>query len=348
MGQTAPQPHKQVRVLIADDSAFMRRAIQRLLEKDAGVVVIDTACDGVEAVRKALELRPDVITMDVEMPKMDGISAVEEIMHVVPTPIVMVSTLTMEGTDTAIRALEAGAVECVGKPGTLSHELISVENQLAEAVLRASEARVQQRRQRLQFVGRDDARGAEKNPRVIVICSSTGGPPALSQVVPRLPANLGAAVVVVQHMPPGFTAALARRLDSISPLAVSEAQEGDAVAVGRVLIAPGGFHLTVGPDHRAHLNEAPALHGVRPAADITLASIAEVYGKNTTVAVLTGMGKDGAEGAARIERLGGTILVQDEASCVVFGMPKSARELTKNPHEIALDHMAEALIRAVA
>ena len=348
MGQPELQPNKQIRVLIADDSAFMRRALQRLLERAPGVVVVDTASDGVEAVRKALELRPDVITMDVEMPRMDGIRAVEEIMHVVPTPIVMVSTLTMEGADTAIRALEAGAVECVGKPGALSAELINVENQLAEAVLRASEARVQQRRQRLQFVGRDTAQVTEKNPRVIVICSSTGGPPALSQVVPRLPANLGAAVIVVQHMPPGFTSALARRLDAISPLAVKEAEEGDAVAVGRVLIAPGGFHLTVGADHRVHLNEAPTLHGVRPAADITLASIASVYGGNATVAVLTGMGKDGADGAARVEGLGGTILVQDEASCVVYGMPKSAREHTRTPHEFPLDHMAEALIRAVA
>ncbi|MCC6388638.1 MAG: chemotaxis response regulator protein-glutamate methylesterase [Dehalococcoidia bacterium] len=348
MGQPELKPDKQIRVLIADDSAFMRRALQRLLEKAPGVVVVDTASDGVEAVRKALELRPDVITMDVEMPRMDGIRAVEEIMHVVPTPIVMVSTLTAEGADTAIRALEAGAVECVGKPGALSAELINVENQLAEAVLRASEARVQQRRQRLQFAGQGTAQAAGKSPRVIVICSSTGGPPALSQVVPRLPANLGAAVIVVQHMPSGFTSALARRLDAISPLAVSEAEEGDTVAVGRVLIAPGGFHLTVGPDHRIHLNDAPTLHGVRPAADITLASIASVYGGNATVAVLTGMGRDGADGAARIEALGGTILVQDEASCVVYGMPKSTREHTRNPHEIPLDHMAEALIRAVA
>jgi two-component system chemotaxis response regulator CheB len=349
-----PTPARPIKVLVVDDSAFMRRAIERLLTAHPGVTVVGHAADGMEAVQKALQLRPDVITMDVEMPRMDGVSAVSEIMQTVPTPIVMVSTLTHEGTATAIRALEAGAVECVGKPSGLSADLVNVGEKLFEAVQRASQARLTRRRpivlpaQAPRPVARPPAQGAATPARhVVVIGSSTGGPPALTQVVPHLPAGLNAAVVVVQHMPPGFTGALARRLDGLSPLPVSEAAEGDLLAAGRVLVAPGDYHLIVGRDRRVRLDHGPTVHGVRPSVDVTLFSIAEVYGSAVSVAILTGMGRDGADGAARVEAAGGQVFAQDEATSVVYGMPRVTMERTKHARQLPIDRIAAALAASV-
>ncbi|MCC7090322.1 MAG: chemotaxis-specific protein-glutamate methyltransferase CheB, partial [Dehalococcoidia bacterium] len=273
MAFPASSKDRQIRVLIVDDSAFMRRAIERLLSQDPRVTVVGSAGDGMEGVKRALELRPDVITMDVEMPRMDGVTAVSEIMQAIPTPIVMVSTLTSEGAATAIRALEAGAVECIGKPSGVSTDLVNVGEKLVEAVERASVARV--RRHRISLVPPRPAAPLTAHPggitggrmpahNLLVVGSSTGGPPALTQVIPHLPADLMAAVIVVQHMPAGFTGALARRLDSLSPLAVSEAVEGEPVVNGRVYLAPGDYHLTVTKDKRMHLDQSPTVHGVRP------------------------------------------------------------------------------------
>lgn len=350
MGAPQPSHQRPIRVLIVDDSAFMRRALERQLGKMPGIDVAGTANDGMDALRRVLELKPDVITMDVEMPNMDGVRAVAEIMQTAPTPIVMVSTLTSAGAETTIRALEAGAVDCVGKPSGLSHELANVSEQLGAAVMRASHARVQRRRAAAPLPPAPATpRGAGGPPssQIVVIGSSTGGPPALSEVVPHLPRTLPAGVVVVQHMPAGFTAALAKRLDSLSPLRVSEAQEGDAVSAGCVLVAPGDHHVTIGRDRRVHLHQGPTLHGVRPAVDVTLDSVSQVYGRNASVAILTGMGKDGAEGAAKVERAGGHVIVQDEATCVVYGMPRVTKELTRRATELPLERIAEALARSV-
>jgi len=351
MAYPSSSPERLVRILVVDDSPFMRHAIERLVAQIPGAQVIGTAGDGVEAVRKALELRPDVITMDVEMPRMNGVSAVAEIMSTVPTPIVMLSTLTTEGADTTLRALEAGAVEIVAKPSGLSNDLVNVGEKLAEAVTRASHARVFKRHGMITLPP-PPPRPATGGPRVtaqhiVVIGSSTGGPPALSAVVPKLPADLPAGVVVVQHMPPGFTGALAKRLDSLSPLQVREAVDGDLIAVGQVLVAPGDFHLIVGPDRRVRLDKGPSVHGVRPSVDITLQSVATVYGKRASVAILTGMGRDGADGSAAVELNGGSIFTQDEPSCVVYGMPRVAKERTKHAIEAPLDRIADLLARSV-
>jgi two-component system chemotaxis response regulator CheB len=333
----------------------MRRAVEKLLSAVPGLIVVGTAPDGVEGVKGALELRPDVITMDVEMPRMDGVSAVSEIMRVLPIPIVMVSTLTAEGTATAIRALEAGAVDCVGKPTGLSADLVNVSDRLRVAVVRASSARLQRRRPELvsrpdgvperpliKIARPTDARIAAHN--LLVIGSSTGGPPALTEVVPRIPGDVPAAVVVVQHMPPGFTSALAKRLDSLSPLHVTEAAEGDLLVNGQVYVAPGDFHLVVTRDKRLHLDRGPALHGVRPAVDVTLESVVSVFGRSASLAVLTGMGKDGGDGAAKLEAAGGRVIVQDEASCVVYGMPRVALERTREAKQVPLNAVAAALV----
>ncbi len=356
MAFPAPSPARPIRVLIVDDSAFMRRAIERLLTAHPGVQVVGQATDGLDAVKKALELRPDVITMDVEMPRMDGVSAVREIMQAVPTPIVMVSTLTHEGTETAIRALEAGAVECVGKPSGLSTDLVNVGEKLFEAVQRASHARVLKRRLAPAAPAAAPFRPPVRLPvaagqtpanYVVVIGSSTGGPPALTQVVPNLPAGLNAAVIVVQHMPPGFTGALARRLDGMSPLPVAEAQQGDLLVHGRVFVAPGDYHLLVGRDRRVRLDQGPTVHGVRPSVDVTLFSVAEVFGGSVSVAILTGMGRDGADGAARVEAAGGHVFAQDEATSVVYGMPRVTFERTRRARQLPLDRIAQALAASV-
>ena len=350
MALPAAAPRHAVRVLVVDDSTFMRRAIERLLAQVPGIDVIGTASNGLEAVQRALELRPDVITMDVEMPKMDGVSAVIEIMRTVPTPIVMLSTVTLQGAETTIRALEAGAVDCIAKPTGLSQDLVNVGEQLAQAVLRAQNARMHRRSAitpPLRLVTDRPAGGQQVANHVVVIASSTGGPPALTEVSPHLNASLRAAVLVVQHMPPGFTAALARRLDTLSALEVREAVNGDRLFNGRVLVAPGDFHMTVAADRTIRLDQNPPMHGVRPAADITLQSVEGVFGKATTVAILTGMGKDGAEGSRRIEQCGGKVIVQDEMSCVVYGMPKAARDRTEHPQEARLDKIAEAIGHAV-
>jgi len=351
----APLAGRQIRVLVVDDSAFMRRAVERLLGQKPGVTVVGTAADGVEAVKRALELRPDVITMDVEMPRMDGVTAVGEIMRALPTPIVMVSTLTSEGTATAIRALEAGAVECVGKPSGLSADLVNVGDRLMEAVERASAATVRRHRGAIM-----PPRPLTPPPRVpvatggrlpahnlLVIGSSTGGPPALTEVVPHLPGDLMAAVIVVQHMPAGFTGALARRLDTLSPLPVAEAIEGEPILNGHVYIAPGDYHLIVNREKRVQLDRSPAVHGVRPSVDVTLFSVAEVFGRAASVAILTGMGRDGADGAARLEAVGGKVVVQDEATSVVYGMPRVAMERAHNATQVPLDQVAATLVRTL-
>ncbi len=353
MPTPATQPARPIRVLIADDSVFMRRSLQRLLERMPGIEIVGTAIDGAMAARYALELRPDVITMDVEMPRMDGVRAVHEIMRAVPTPIVMVSTLTTEGSNTTIAALEAGAVECVAKPSAIAGDLASVAEQLAQAIHRANGAVLRRRTglapvsARPVTLGGSSSEATNGTPRVVVIGSSTGGPPALTEVVPHLPGDLPAPVLVVQHMPAGFTKALARRLDGLSALHVKEAEDGDLILPGTAYVAPGHFHMHLTPERRIRLSEDPPLHGVRPSIDITLDSVVPVYGGNTQLTILTGMGRDGADGAASVEKAGGAVIVQDEASCVVYGMPKAARERTTHSTQLPLGDIAAAITQSV-
>jgi two-component system chemotaxis response regulator CheB len=276
---TAPRraANTEVRVLIVDDSVFMRRALERQLGQVPGIKVVGTAKDGVDGVKRVLELRPDVVTMDVEMPRMDGVSAVSEIMQTVPTPVVMVSTLTKEGADTTLRALEAGAVDYVAKPSGMSKDIPNLGMHLGTAVLNAIHAKVRKRmppptvtpkpRQDSprRVGGWSSSGGASKH--LVVIGSSTGGPPALTEVVRKLPEELRAGVVIVQHMPAGFTGALARRLNTLSAFEVREANNGDVIHDGLALIAPGDYHLTVRSGGKIALNQAGPVHGVRPSVD---------------------------------------------------------------------------------
>ncbi len=328
----------------------MRKTIERILTASSEIEVVGTASDGAEGVKQALALRPDVITMDVEMPRMDGVTAVREIVNVLPIPIVMVSTATTQGAETTIRALEAGAVHYVAKPSGLTRDLEGVSTDITEAVLTARHARVRTPSHAavpVQPAKTLHQRSGRPSRQLVVIGSSTGGPAALSEVVPLLPADLGAGVLIVQHMPAGFTEVLAKRLDGMSALHVVEAKEGDIVGAGVVLVAPGHRHIEVSETGRIGLKDTEAVHGVRPSVDVALQSVARFYGRNALVAILTGMGRDGAAGCALVAGAGGSVLVQDESSCVIYGMPRAALETTPGAETVALTDMAKQIAARV-
>jgi two-component system chemotaxis response regulator CheB len=317
-----------IRVLVVDDSAFMRYAISRQLSADPGIQVVDTASNGAEAVEKVTTLSPDVVTLDVEMPVVDGLEALRLIMLHRPTPVVMLSSLTREGAEVTVRALELGAVDFITKPGNGSAMgIVSLGAELVEKVKVAAHSRPR----RGTIVGSSDAarRGLRPTPAaatsVVAIGASTGGPRALYEVIPRLPASLPCAVIVVQHMPAGFTGALARRLDEASSMEVSEAVEGEPIRQGKVYVAPGGRHLVV-RSGRIRLEGGPKVHGVRPSVDVALISLAAEFGPKVVAAILTGMGSDGAAGSKAVRAAGGKVIAEDESTCTVFGMPRSVIE----------------------
>jgi two-component system chemotaxis response regulator CheB len=348
----------KIRVLVVDDSLFMRRMMSDLLSRDPELEVVGTARDGQEGLEQARQLKPDVITLDVEMPVMDGITMLERLMAEQPTPVVMVSSLTQEGAEITLRCLERGAVDFVPKPsGAVSLDLYKVSSQIIEKVKAA--ARVPRHRltltqgQRLpthQDGGRKPS-GLPHRERgdapLVVIGASTGGPRALSTLISQLPQELVAPMLIIQHMPEGFTRSFAERLDRLSHLHVREAQEGDRLQPGIAYLAPGGVHLRLQPDGRLHLSQEPPLHGVRPAVDITLLSIAEHYRGKVVVAILTGMGSDGAMGVRMLHAKGARILAEDESSCVVFGMPRAAIQTGCVHRVVPIEQMANALYEEV-
>ncbi len=326
---------RPVRVLVVDDSAFMRKIIADMLCSDPGLVVAGVARDGVEALEQAAALAPDVITLDVEMPRLDGLSTLARLMAEQPRPVVMVSSVTQRGANATLRALTLGAVDFVAKPsGAISLDMNRTRDELIQKVKAASQVG----RGRLRLppyppaatalppAGRSKVVGGELT-RLVVVAASTGGPGALNRLLSRLQGRLRAGLVVVQHMPPHFTRSLAEHLDQVSDLTVREAAAGDQVRDGLVLIAPGGHHLRLEADARVVLDDGPARHGVRPAADVTLESVPPALIPITRVVVLTGMGSDGAQGARWLADRGVTVWAQDEASAVVYGMPRAVAEL---------------------
>jgi two-component system chemotaxis response regulator CheB len=356
--RTAPRPigkqptGGQVRVLIVDDSTFMRHVITRELTADARVTVVGAARNGVEAIAMARDLKPDVITLDIEMPQLDGLGALPRILEVCQARVIMLSSNEGLGRANTVRALELGAVDFILKPsGAISPNLSSIRETLLRAVHSAAGARV--RRPAPTAIATPPPRAAApqgiRTParRLVIIGSSTGGPQALAAVIPRLPADLNAGVVVVQHMPAGFTASLAARLNDLSAVPVREAGMGDLVATGEVLIAPGDHHLRLvaeGGALRVRLDQGPRVHGVRPAVDVALTAAAEVADGRVACAILTGMGRDGTAGAASIRAAGGWVLAQNEASCVIYGMPRSVIEANLATDIVALDDMATSIV----
>ena len=349
-----PDSNQPVRVLVVDDSAFLRYTISQYLNQIEGIVVVGTASDGVEALVVIPELQPDVVTLDVEMPNLDGISTLRQIMLRFPRPVIMLSSLTKNGAVETIQALTLGAVDFVGKPDNRLN-IRSVMEEVAAKILRAVQARVKP----ASLVGLNLAplppvvksgpglRPRQKNDPIVLIGTSTGGPRALNEVIPALPASLGAAVVVVQHMPAGFTHSLAERLNSLAKLKVKEAQTGDGLEVGQVLIAPGGFHLLFDDREQVSLTQTPPVHGVRPAVDVTLTSLVERFGKKVIAVILTGMGSDGTNGANLLRSLGGTVIAEHESTCIVWGMPRSVTEKGLASQIVPLPEAAKAIEEAV-
>ncbi|HMG54786.1 MAG TPA: chemotaxis response regulator protein-glutamate methylesterase [Kofleriaceae bacterium] len=338
-------PLRKLRVLIVDDSLFMRAAIGRALA-GGPFDVVGQAKDGSDALAQILRLQPDVVTMDFNMPGITGAETVRLIMQQRPTPVVMFSAHTRQGAKETFDALAAGAVDFVTKPdGEVSVDLSRIADELRRKLIAAAQARPRiaaappPTRPSGSFTAMRTSPGAASSssswsampvtspgglPRLCVIGISTGGPAALSELVPALPADLRLAIVVIQHMPAGFTGALAERLDAASRVSVHEAQPGDRPVPGSVLIAPGDRHLEFDERGAVALTDGPLVNGCRPAADVTMMSAARIYGRRALAVVMTGMGKDGAAGALAIKRADGKTLAQDQASSVIYGMPRAA------------------------
>ncbi len=340
---------KPIRVLVVDDSAFMRRVLSDMLEEDPQIEVVATCVDGSEALRKVKALRPDVVTMDIKMPHMDGFTALGLIMEQCPTPVLMVTGLGKEDADIVLRAFEFGAVDFVLKPsGTVSLDMAKVKAELIEKVKIAAGIDLRslpQARAELPTIPPVDARGF----RVIAMGASTGGPQAIMAILREIPQGLPLAILIVQHMPPNFTRSFAERLSKACGLQAREAGEGDLVEPGVVLVAPGDWHMEVRPVSenspllKVHLHQEPRVHGVRPSIDVLLASIANHARDRGVGVILTGMGRDGAAGMAKLQSSSGTTIVQDEATCTVFGMPKAALETITPDRVLPLNEIARTL-----
>lgn len=349
---TLPPGTRKIRVLIVDDSLFMRAAIAKTL--GAGPFeVVGQAKDGKEALAQIGKLAPDVVTMDFNMPGMNGAETVRALMQQRPTPVVMFSAHTKQGAKETFDALSAGAVEFVTKPaGEVSVDLSKIADELMRKVVAAAQARPRAASLpptlgiRAPITAPISTTLPGGLPRLCVIAVSTGGPAALSEVIPALPGDLRLAIVVVQHMPAGFTAALAERLDALSNVSVREAKAGDRPMPGGVLIAPGDRHLELDERGAVTLTDGPLVNGCRPAADVTMLSAAKVYGRRALAVVMTGMGKDGAEGALAIKRAQGKTLAQDKDTCVIYGMPKAAVEAGAIDEVAALSDIAAWLRHA--
>ncbi len=338
---THPITHNRVRVFIVDDSAFVRRTLTKMLERDPRIEVIGTAWDGREAVEKIPRLKPDVVTLDINMPKMNGIEALDIIMKKMPVPVIIVSSEDQYIIEETLEALEHGAVDFILKPtNNASEKLFQIQTELVSKVLALAASKhkllaqephppLLQRETRPQPPLHPAAAPKMRiQPECVAIGVSTGGPTALYHIIPKLPKDFPAGIVIIQHMPPGFTKPLADRMNKNSALTVKEAENGDEVVPGLVLVAPGGHHLFLRRDMRkkiiARVDSEPSHYIHIPSIDITFSDVADLYHDAAIGIILTGMGKDGVDGLERIKQNGGRTIAEDESTCVVFGMPEVA------------------------
>lgn len=359
---------KKIRVLIVDDSAVVRQSLTSILESDPDIEVMGTAADPIIAVKKIMKEIPDVITLDIEMPRMDGLTFLRKIMSQHPIPVVVISSLTTEGTEVAMKALEYGATEIIGKPSMNAAEFINESKIfLCDAVKAAAQSKLSRRKI---VTTATVTKQATVNPKysadvildkptgntsvietdkIIVLGASTGGTEAIRQFLKVLPDNMPG-IAIVQHMPEGFTASFANSLNNITGLRVKEAVNGDKLDTGTVLIAPGNKHMLlkrVGRDYFVEVKEGPLVNRHRPAVDVLFRSAARYAGKNAIGIIMTGMGNDGARGLLELKESGAFTIAQDEASCVVFGMPKEAIKLDAADKILPLDKIAPFLVSKV-
>jgi two-component system chemotaxis response regulator CheB len=336
-----------IKVLVVDDSAVMRKLISDILERSPDIEIVGTARDGTDALTKARSLRPNVITMDIEMPKMDGLTALQHIMVENPIPVIMVSAMDKRQADITIKALDLGAVDFIPKTsGTLSLDMDKMGDTLISKVKIAARIKPRKKKEiKVAPVSFPKFR-IKKYGRVVAIGASTGGPKAIPEVLCRLPSNLPAGILIVQHMPEGFTRSFAERLNWYTSLEVREAEEGDEIEPGTVLIAPGNLHMEV-KKNRVHLTDGPHVNNVRPSVDVLMKSTARIYGPGCIGVLLTGMGADGAQGMKEIKNCGGRTIAQNEKTSIVYGMPKAAVELRVVDRVVPLQNIARDIIYAL-
>ena len=342
---------QKIRVLVVDDSAIVRKIFSEELSKFPDIEIVGTAPDPFIARDKIVMLKPDVITLDIEMPRMDGITFLKKLMRYFPLPVIIVSSLTPKGGKLTLEAMEIGAVEVIGKPGG-SYTVGDMIPQLAAKIKAASRVRVTKK----EMTGRSTPAGSEPvkalaktSNKVIAIGASTGGTEALKAVLTRMPPN-SPGILVVQHMPAKFTTAFAERLNGICQITVKEAQNNDSVNPGTALIAPGNYHMILrrsGARYYVEVKDGPMVHHQRPSVDILFKSTAQYAGPNSIGVILTGMGADGAEGLLEMKQAGAKTTAQDERSCVVFGMPKEAIKIGAVDTVVSLNKMVEEIIRMV-
>ena len=338
-----------VRVLIVDDSALMRQLISTMLSSDPEIEVVGTAPDPHVAREKIKSLNPDVVTLDVEMPRMDGLTFLRKIMSLRPMPVVMISTLTQAGAEVTLEALEIGAVDFIAKPVT---DVASAMGELAAdmqgKVKAAARSSARVRRPHQSMVRQPRPLLNRSTGKIVCIGASTGGVEALKEILMRLPADCPP-ILVTQHMPATFTPAFARRLDHECPMAVSEAIHGQRIEAGHAYIAPGGYHLELvrsGSNFACSVHDGPAVSGHRPSADVLFRSAARIAGSISIGVILTGMGKDGADGLLDLRQAGATTLGQDEASSLIYGMPRVAFERGAVIRQLPLTEIADAIVEA--
>jgi two-component system chemotaxis response regulator CheB len=336
---------KKQRVMVVDDSAFIRRMITDWINGTSDLELVGVAKNGEEAENMARDLKPDVVTLDVEMPVKSGLEALPEILKT-GAKVLMVSSVTKQGATSTLQALEAGAYDFVTKPSSSSSLAFTGSKDETLDKIRASRYA---RHRAVPSSGSAIKVSAPTQPvdRLVVIASSTGGPSTLRTLWEQFPKNFPAPILIVQHMPEGFTASLAKRLDMAGTVPCREAKEGDKVVTGQALLCPGGVHMIVKPDMTIAFTDEPKLHGVKPAADYLFHSAAQVKGNKTVGVVLTGMGRDGAEGAVAIRKVGGRVLGENEESCVIYGMPKAAKDAGGIDAEFPLEEVAGAIMASL-
>ena len=352
----------KIRVLVVDDSALMRQFISDILRSDPRIEVIGTARDGRDALAQIQILKPDLVTMDVEMPNMSGLEALDEIMKTNPLPVIMVSSMTQEGAETTLKALALGCVDFIGKPsGSISLNIKTIGQEIIDKVIAASTAKIRTKNGFLVAPSRPAIAPAADFRRmsppsnsgrrdIVAIASSTGGPMALSELIPKLPKKFPVPIVITQHMPKEFTPSFSKRLNDSSEVEVIEGFDGLTLKPGRVVIAPGGKHLTIMRRAGAAvcaLSDAPPVLSVKPAANVMFLSVADEYGGNVLCVILTGMGRDGTDGALALKRKGAYVIAESQKTCVVYGMPKAAVDAGVVDEVLPLNEIPDAMVRLV-
>lgn len=361
-----------IKVLVVDDSAFMRKLIQDFFSENGRFQVVGTARNGQDAIKKIAELKPDVVTMDIEMPILNGLEALKIIMKQNPIPVVMLSSTTFEGAENTVQAIQLGAIDFIAKPsGAISLDLHKIKDELFEKVISASKVNIKQLT-KLPSTGKINVKSHENYSKIepnepinhfirsswntaakklICIGTSTGGPRALQHVLTKLPKNLDAPVIIVQHMPPGFTKSLASRLDSLSEISVKEAEDGEIIKKGIAYIAPGGYHLKVqkiGSSLAVKLDQSPTRNGHRPSVDVMFESISKISDIAKIAVIMTGMGADGSQGLQALKMKGNVkAIAESKETSIVFGMPKAAIATNQVDEVQNVECIAETIMKYV-